>query len=409
MGNLSTIGRCAARLPLRFSAVLLSVDMRGDPEQGSCSDGMPEEHTTERARLAGVSIIARNSVFSDKGKPVKPGQVNRVLRVRVTPEEAEHRGGPSMNAGAEEKLKQGMEFYRMYTKVYNEKARALFREVLKATEPHPEATEPNRQLAARAYAYLAATYRQDWNFEWTADDPDKLSDIERQALLRGKEQVAIDLAQASVDLDPSLPDGHVQLAYLYLYKMDHDQAEDEARKAIGLGGDSFADGYAVLAQVLTYGGEPEIAVPLMKQALDLVKPDKPVSYLRQLGQAYYVMGQVQKYQKRDALKAQEYYEKAKEPLIEASNRNHRQARLTLAAVYTESNIRSDIVQAQGLFVEDQDMHRHITIGQYRQQAPYKDQAQAWYTWEPSMKQRYIAALRRAESFGETYKPGHGPP
>jgi tetratricopeptide (TPR) repeat protein len=409
IGNRSEIGRCAARLSLRSSAVLLSVGRRGDPEQGSCSDGMPEEHTTERARLAGVSIIARNSGFTDKGKPVKPGQVNRVLRVRVTPEEAEHRGGPSMNAGAEEKLKEGIKFYRYYTKGDNEKARALFREVLKATEPHPEATEPNPQLAARACAGLAATYRQDWNFEWTPDDPDKLSDIERQALLRGKEQVAIELAQHSVVLDPSSLDGHVQLAYLYLYKMDHDQAEQEARAVIRLGGDSFAEGYAVWAQVLTYGGEPEVAVLLMKQALELVAPEKPVSYLRQLGQAYYVMGQVQKYQKRDALKAQEYYEKAKEPLIEASNRNHRQARLTLAAVYTESNDRSDIVQAQGLFVEDPGMRRHITIGQYRQQAPYKDQAQAMDTGEPSMKQRYIAALRRAESFGETHEPGHGPP
>jgi tetratricopeptide (TPR) repeat protein len=306
-----------------------------------------------------------------------------------------------MNAGAEEKLKQGMQYYRNYTKGDNEKARALFREVLKATEPNPEATEPNRQLAARACAYLAATYRQDWNFEWTADDPDKLSDIERQALLRGKEQVAIDLAQHSVVLDPSSLDGHVQLAYLYLYKMDHDQAEKEAWEVTRLGGHGFADGYAVLAQVLTYGGKPEIAVPLMKHALDLVAPEKPVNYLRQLGQAYYVMGQVQKYQKGDYLKAQEYYEKAKEPLIEASNRNHRQARLTLAAVYTESNIRSDIVQAQGLFAEDEDMRRHITIGQYRQQAPYKDQAQAMYTGEPSMKQRYIDALRRAESFGGT--------
>ena len=76
MGNLSKIGRCAARLSLQSSAVLLSVDMCGDPEQGSCSEGMPEELTTERARLAGVSIIARNSGFTDKGKPVKPDQVS---------------------------------------------------------------------------------------------------------------------------------------------------------------------------------------------------------------------------------------------------------------------------------------------------------------------------------------------
>jgi TolB-like protein len=75
MGNRSEIGRCAARLLLRFSAVLLPVDMRGDPEQGYFSDGMPEKLIAELARLAGFLIIARNSGFTDQGKAVKPDQV----------------------------------------------------------------------------------------------------------------------------------------------------------------------------------------------------------------------------------------------------------------------------------------------------------------------------------------------
>jgi adenylate cyclase len=76
MGNLSKIGRCAARLSLRSSAVPQSVDMCDDPEPRSGSEGMPEELTTELARLTGVSIIARNSGFTDKGKPVKPDLVS---------------------------------------------------------------------------------------------------------------------------------------------------------------------------------------------------------------------------------------------------------------------------------------------------------------------------------------------
>jgi adenylate cyclase len=361
--------------------------MRGDPEQGSCSDGMPEELITERARLAGVSIIARNSGFSDKGKPVKPGQVNRVLRVRVTPEAAEHRGGPSMNAGAEEKLKQGMEFYRKYTKVDNEKARDRFEEVKKEAEEEAKKDSQlpsnHSRLAANAYAGLAATYRQDWNFEWTTNDP---------AELRAIEQRAFDAARESVKLDGSLPDGHVQLAYLHLYKMDHDQAEKEAREAVRLGGDSFADGYAVLAQVLTHAGEPQIAVALMEKAMALeneAQKEIPVYYLRHLGQAYYVMGQVERYQKGDDRKATEYYQKAEGHLTRAMevNSNHRQARLTLAAVYMESGKEP---QAKELFRLYQDMSQHVTIGQRRQQAPYKDQM---------LKGLYISALRRAWSSG----------
>jgi tetratricopeptide (TPR) repeat protein len=337
--------------------------MGGDPEQGSCSDGMPEELTTELARLAGVSIIALNSGFTDKGKPVKPDQVNRAPGVRVTPEEAEHRGGLSMKEAAEGKFDEGIKFYGNNNKDDNARARERFGEVLNAKELDP-------RLAARAYAGLAATYRQDWNFGWTTDDPTTL------------EQQAFEKAKKSVEVDPSSPYGHVQLAYLHLYRMEHDQAEKEARKAVRLGGDSFADGYAVLAQVLTYAGEPQIAVALMEKALALEK-EAPVYYHRHLGQAYYVMGQDEKYQKKNAEKAKEYYQKAEESLKEA--RNHRPARLTLAAVYMETYQERE---ARALFAGSPDMRPHISISRRRQQAPYKDRV---------MRDRYIDALRRAGS------------
>jgi hypothetical protein len=67
------------------------------------------------------------------------------------------------------------------------------------------------------------------------------------------------------------------------------------------------------------------------------------------------------------------------------NRNHRQTRLSLVPVYMESGQEP---KARALFAEFLDMHRHITISQRRQQAPYKDQ------W---IRERYIDALRRAGS------------
>ena len=109
------------------------------------------------------------------------------------------------------------------------------------------------------------------------------------------------------------------------------------------------------------------------------------------------MGQVEKHQKRNAPQAMEYYRKAEEYLIRASEVN-RQVRLTLAAVYVEAG---QVPKAQALFTADQDMRRHITIGLYRQQAPYKEQVQALSTGELSMKERYINALREAESSGGT--------
>jgi tetratricopeptide (TPR) repeat protein len=55
---------------------------------------------------------------------------------------------------------------------------------------------------------------------------------------------------------------------------------------------------------------------------------KPVSYLYHLGQAYYVMGQYERYQNKDDQKAMEYYQQAEAYLKKAmeTNRNHRPSR-----------------------------------------------------------------------------------
>ena len=70
-------------LPDRPSiAVLPFVNMSGDAAQEYFSDGMTEDLITDLARLRGLFVIARNSVFTYKGKPVKPDQVSRELGVR---------------------------------------------------------------------------------------------------------------------------------------------------------------------------------------------------------------------------------------------------------------------------------------------------------------------------------------
>jgi RNA polymerase sigma factor (sigma-70 family) len=266
------------------------------------------------------------------------------------------------NPEAWELWRRGAELYRKYTKEANAQARELFE---KAISLDPQ--------FARAYANLAATYRQDWDYEWTADLP-------------AAELQAFELAQRSVAIDPSLPYGHVQLAYLYVYRRQHDDAIREAEEAIKLGGANYADGYTALAQVLTYAGELQRAITLIEEAMSL-DLRVPVCYLCHLGHAYYVIGQVEKYQKGDAQKAMEYYQKAEEYLKRAMemNRNHRASRLHLVAVYMESGRE---LEARALFAEFPDMRRHITISQRRQQAPYKD---------PAMRDRYIDALRRAGS------------
>jgi len=63
-------------------AVLPFVNMSGDPEQEYFSDGITEEIITALSKTPKLFVIARNSTFSYKGKPVKVQQVGRELGVQ---------------------------------------------------------------------------------------------------------------------------------------------------------------------------------------------------------------------------------------------------------------------------------------------------------------------------------------
>ncbi|NIN00756.1 MAG: adenylate/guanylate cyclase domain-containing protein, partial [candidate division Zixibacteria bacterium] len=82
------------KLPERPSiAVLPFVNMSGDPEQEYFSDGITEDLITDLCKVSGLFVIARNSVFTYKGKPVKVDQVGRELGVRHLLEGSVRRAG----------------------------------------------------------------------------------------------------------------------------------------------------------------------------------------------------------------------------------------------------------------------------------------------------------------------------
>ena len=63
-------------------AVLPFQNMSGDPEQEYFADGMVEDITTALSQFKSLFVIARNSSFTYKGKPVDIKQVGRELGVR---------------------------------------------------------------------------------------------------------------------------------------------------------------------------------------------------------------------------------------------------------------------------------------------------------------------------------------
>jgi adenylate cyclase len=63
-------------------AVLPFLNMSDDPEQEHFTDGMTDDIITDLSKVAGLTVIARTSVFTYKNKAVKIQDVGRELGVR---------------------------------------------------------------------------------------------------------------------------------------------------------------------------------------------------------------------------------------------------------------------------------------------------------------------------------------
>jgi adenylate cyclase len=70
-------------LTSRLSIAVLPLDnFSADPEQEHFADGLAEDLITDLSRIAGLPVIARNSTFVYKRRPVSVAQVGRELGVR---------------------------------------------------------------------------------------------------------------------------------------------------------------------------------------------------------------------------------------------------------------------------------------------------------------------------------------
>jgi TolB-like protein/class 3 adenylate cyclase len=92
------IARVGAAEPLPLPdkpsiAVLPFANMSGDPEQEYFVDGMVEEIITALSRIGWLFVIARNSTFTYKGRPVDVKQVGQELGVRYVLEGSVRKAG----------------------------------------------------------------------------------------------------------------------------------------------------------------------------------------------------------------------------------------------------------------------------------------------------------------------------
>ena len=88
--------------PPRLSIVVLPfANIGGDPEQEHFVDGVTESLTTDLSRIRGAVVIARNTAFTYKGKPLDAKTIGRELNVRYVLEGSVQRGGNRMRVNVQ--------------------------------------------------------------------------------------------------------------------------------------------------------------------------------------------------------------------------------------------------------------------------------------------------------------------
>jgi TolB-like protein/class 3 adenylate cyclase len=321
----ASVERMAHPLPDKPSiAVLPFENLSGDPKQEYLSDGISEAIISTLSKVPRLFVIARNSTFTYKGKPVKVQQVAEELGVQYVLEGSVQRSGEKLRVAVQ--LVDALKGHHLWSERYDlkmddllavqdkiamnvlvetqvkltegEQARLLKRETnnLKAYEKYLEASKyyyrtnredmfKARQLfeeAVRldpdfsgAYRMIGATHLWDAARRWS-QDPDK------------SWQLATEYARKALALDEN-NFGNLQFwSAIVQGNGDHEKAIEISRRALKMN-PNYAGAYEMLAGVLFNAGRYEEAIPLHEKAGRL-NPFPPAKYYRNSGLYYWFAG-----------------------------------------------------------------------------------------------------------------------
>jgi adenylate cyclase len=304
-------------------AVLPFTNLSGDPTQEYFSDGLSENIITGLSGCPKLFVIARNSTFAYKGKPVNLQQIARELGVQYIVEGSIQRYGNLVRITAQ--LIDATTGYHLWAEKYDrdlkdifalqdeitlkvmnalqvkltdgEQARLLNRgsgnieaymKGLKAIEYVRRGNKEDNALA-RQEIEGAIALEQD-NSLWHA----LLAETHIMDLWYGSKYPLISLTQASksvkkaIALDDTNFVAYLALSNLYLMRGQHEKAIAAAERAVVLNPNG-AEAYAFLGYTLAVSGRAEEGIEFCKKAI-LLSPIPPSTYLHQLGIAYRIAG-----------------------------------------------------------------------------------------------------------------------
>ena len=324
--NRSNAGKPEPNVETPSIAVLPFANMSGDPEQEYFSDGITEDIITDLCKIAGLTVIARNSSFAYKGKSFDIRTVARELGVRSVLEGSIRRAGNRVRISAQ--LIDAANGGHLWAERYDRDLTDIFevqddvtrrivdalkvtlspaenarltdsaksnidaydwalrgRELLLGNLKNRETFEQSKAFFTRAieidpsysqaYAGLGMAYMFDYQNRWS-DDPDS-------SLPLGKRY-----AEQAIEQNPKEPLARLVAAWAAIYEKDLNRAKSEAENALSLN-PNLAMAYNTLGGIRSYSGQPLEAIPMIERAMRL-DPASNHQYVHFLGMAYLLAG-----------------------------------------------------------------------------------------------------------------------
>src|SRR5271166_2324532 len=193
-------------------AVLPFQNMSGDPEQEYFTDGMVEDVITELSRFRALSVIARNSTFTYKGKAVDVKQVGRELGVRYIVEGSIRKAGERVRVTAQ--LIDAATGNHLWAERYDRTLEDVFAVQEEVTRSIVAAVAPSVELAEVAHARRASPSGDAVQLAWRAQG------LFYDALRKGQPPLmleAIATAQEAIAADPASLSAHRVLASAHYF------------------------------------------------------------------------------------------------------------------------------------------------------------------------------------------------
>jgi adenylate cyclase len=321
----ASVDKMAYPLPDKPSIAVLPFDnMSGDPEQDYFSDGLSEEIITALSSVPELFVMARNSTFTYKGKPVQVKQVSEELGVQYVLEGSVRKSGERVRITAQ--FIDALKGHHLWAESYDRKIEDIFAvqeeiamkiikelrteitgrddfrldapcsENLKAFLKYLEAlgqyyrwNKEGNDVARRlteeaiaidpgyacAYSLLGGTYYADL---WMGTTKSPKQDIAK----------AKEMAEKAISLNPSLGGPHAMLSRVYMMMGQYDMAIATAKKAVDLHPNSIL-GLTALGIALRAVGRSEESIPFLEQAVR-IDPYSGLA-LYSLGMSYFFVGQ----------------------------------------------------------------------------------------------------------------------